>query len=294
MTLALSLGYRTLAWFSTENICIPELQFVQKTIKDLVLNRFIQTKIEDIFYGVSFGRFDFLLDFSCLSGKVASKFICDLASKLEENSILVSFSSLLCRTIIYNGLADDPRKSPIRAYMYVRPTCSIEEVICKIEKEVSKKPELATYLSLMWNDSAYPLILAFSGEVASITLDVIRSIRECLSTCLNESSTFIALEFGNKDKKGGRLFAISFVKLREFPGEIMTGKELEGLWSKGGGKAVECLGWYDVCIDHSAHSLLEMQTQIFALREKNKKQIYQTSTTLLRPRHIGRNNDHAR
>ena len=59
-----------LGWFSTSNILNEELLSVEQKVKEMA-QEFPEAPIENVFLGTSFGKFDFVLDFFCESGKVA-------------------------------------------------------------------------------------------------------------------------------------------------------------------------------------------------------------------------------
>jgi hypothetical protein len=282
MSLRFTPGYRILAWFSTRNVCLPELQTIDIEIHRMASELFTETLIQDIFYGVSFGRYDFLVDFSCKSGKVASHFVCEIARRFEEIDLRTSFSYVMCKTIYHEGIDKaNQAKFPVRCYAFLRPLISIE-TLCKLFGEKLKEmPYSSERMVLLWNNSAFPVVFVVSNEIASEALMDSRVILDHLKEHLAESSTFLVLQFGSKDKEGKELFALTFIKLRKFPSDIYIPTSSKRSWFQKQLNALECLGWYDICTSCVSSNLSELQEMIFSIRQRNKDLIHQTSTTVL-------------
>jgi hypothetical protein len=282
-------GYQTLAWLSTQNISHDDLENVSLEIDKSSLTGFEQTPLIGMFCGFCFGKFDLVMDFWCESGKVASHFVSKVSDKIRERKIDATFSALLCKKIRHEKTSittyeDDIQLSqfPIRSYIYLRPSNSLEEVCESFEQFLSRHSNLSPRPELLWNDSAYPLIMIIDGDSAAEVVKYSIDIREHLGETLAESSTFLALRFGGKDKNCGKLLVLTFVKQRKFPSQINIPFSIERFASQKKDTVLECLGWYDYAVTHAAKSLYEVENRIFLLREKNPGQIYQTSTLLLR------------
>jgi hypothetical protein len=284
MVLSFTYGYRMVTWFSVKSIS-TELKAAEAEILKIAKEDFSNPPIKDVFLGVTFGRFDFVVDFYCKSGKVASYYVSSIADKLEEIGIKTSFSNVMCKLIGKTTEGNIRRESPLRCYVYLRPSTDIE-LTYRMFEENCKQIAFSPSSSLMlWNCSAYPLILTVSGNTASEILDVARKTVQALQQHLEESSTFLALRLGAADLAGKELIALCFIKLGKFPCDLKIPPPYSGgLWSQERfGSALECLGWYDTCVSYTANSLVDIQERVFSLREKNEKCIRYTSTTLLYP-----------
>jgi len=273
-----------ITWFSAKTISTDGLKAAEAEILKIAKEDFTSPPIKDVFLGVTFGRFDFVVDFYCKSGKVASYYVSTIADKLEEIGIKTSFSNVMCKLIGKTAEGNIRTESPLRCYVYLRPSTDIE-LTYRMFKENCKQIAFPSSPPLMlWNISAYPLILTISGNTASEILEVARKMVKTLQKHLYESSTFLALRVGAADLAGKELIALCFIKLAKFPGDLKIPPYSGGLWSQERfGSTLECLGWYDTCVSYAANSLADIQERIFSLREENEKSIRQTSTTLLYP-----------
>jgi hypothetical protein len=272
-----------LTWFSTSNMLSEELISVEQTIKEAAED-FTEVPIENIFLGASFGKFDFVLDCSCLSGKVASHFISIVASKLDAMNFENSYSTSMCKNILPSSeiinLRHEQTEKSIRCYTYLRPAVR-SETMTQFFEEKMRGSHIESDANLLWNDSSYPLVLEVSGNKAMGVLKDCRGIIQHLRDSLLESSTFVVLRLGAKDVQGGKLFVVTYVKLRKFPAKLVVPKS-ERLWPSNI-DSLECLGWYDVCTSFTGRSLSEIHEKIFRLRRDNKEHIHQTSTNLMYP-----------
>jgi hypothetical protein len=282
-------GYRMLAWLSTQSIDREGLKNIICGIDRISSADFSQTPLTGMFCGFCFGKYDLIMDFWCQSGKVASHFASMVSDDIRRFNLTATFSSLLCKGVTHQDTSTrtvervgKPSDGMIRSYINLRPSGSIDAVCQQFEKFTREYPELQSSLELLWNDSAYPLIIVLDGNIAINVIKNSINVREYLGDYLAESSTFLTLRFWEKDKNYGKLYAITFAKQLKFPSDIDIPFPMEKLVSQNPYTKLDCLGWYDYCLIHKAESLCEIEDRIFSLREKNHGKIYQTSTTLLR------------
>lgn len=289
MSLEFAPGYRMLAWFCAEDFSQSVLSKFDAEIQEMRKRHFQRIKIKNTFLGIAFGKFDIVLDFSCKSGKVASHFVCEIARSLEKIGISSSFSSMLTKEVKLEVSKEASQKDfHVRCYEFLRPLKSIEEICQAVEEKIGDmRSSTKMDIRLLWNDSAYPLVLTVSGSVASETMKATAEIREHIIEFLAETSTFPVLEYGFEDEEGDELSVFSFVKLRNItdklvaPNDTRFSRSDDGVFSISGFYA-GVVGWYDFCAGYVANSLSKIQEMIFSFKEQNKSKIYKTSTLWLR------------
>jgi hypothetical protein len=231
----------------------------------------------DIYYGIAFGKYDMVIDFSATSIKVSSFKLCNMVEALCKK-----WGNGICETFIFGKEihAKGISKSKIRSYTFISIKPS-EEQISKLIKMLQDYDNVA----LLWNISLYNLILVCYGETFEEVVGKVQEIRTKISDIIVDGSTLITLNADDSDRKmADDHVAVVYLKLTKLKCNQLRLPDnvVENVVSFDGYQSpIDRLGWFDCCIFLKFRSLKSLYDAIIALLQYNREEVLLSSTMFL-------------
>jgi hypothetical protein len=244
-----------------------------------------------------FGRMDVIVEAEVPSVRVGSNRFCHLQERIVRSNPRrrpTSMSMVFAKPILGTGV--DKIDGAIRSYTFVRPRKLLfpnAEVLKFLEE---RAPQNRLSFELLWNYSAYPLIVALDGSSLADITETIRIFRQSLANLVADTSTFVTLRHTGKelatDTKLKVLPAVTYLKLRAFDAKRWDRKPLCGgscRLSFASNRKLACsfdsamwrTGWFDIMLNFKGCSLRELQECLFTLMQVNDRDIVHSSTVLM-------------
>jgi hypothetical protein len=241
------------------------------------------------FVGRCFGKFDIITEFTAASAEVASYNACNIQKEASEvlrqkeckNDYPICSSLVLCNELIESeGVArSSPKELSIRFYSLFVPK-DLPINLSRVLREVKKNNR-----RILVSFSYFTFLLIISGDTFHKVFDDFMEFRKVTKNFFLESSTYVAVDWENKDKPGEKnIKANLLLKLKDGFGEIDDIRLDKFIKSK-----YKRFGSFDISLLVEEETLFEMKSKILKLR-KNKK-ISHTSASILMEEENGTNGE---
>jgi hypothetical protein len=144
------------------------------------------------------------------------------------------------------------------------------------------KAEQYKGISLLWNTSAFELILICRSNTYETVVQMVRNLRVKANNIVREGSTLITLKAKDEDTEMTKEhIAITYLKLNDIKTELKIPNLNKILWFEKYTNPVERLGWFDCCFAIKFKSLKTLHKTITELRKLNQEKIRLSSTMFL-------------
>jgi hypothetical protein len=250
-------------------------------VQEDLLKKKIEEELGDKkkFVGRCFGKFDLITEFTEESAEVASYKACNIqknASEVIQNGSNGHYP--LCSSLILcnefkksEGIVrNSPEENPIRFYSLLVPKNSpidLDKVLAEVKNN----------MRLFVTFSYFSFLLIVSGDTFDEVFKDFLEFRKATKNSFLESSTYVAIDWDNKDKKGKRnICASMLLKLNDGFGDLGDVKGNMSIKTK-----YKRFGSFDFSLLVEAETLYALKDDILTFREKYKEKISHTATSLL-------------
>lgn len=252
-------------------------------------------RIEDYFFGISFGRFNYAVEFVARSAKIASNVICDIEDCLAESLKQKWKDSCLCSSAIFGTEVLHSQRSQtrfdqtVRAYSFIRPLGGEITSFMRALEYLNNIQPKQTQIKLLWTHGVH-WVLVFSAPCFDGVLEKLERFRAATKNGYSETSTLVSLNYKNnlpdgKDRQTQQhrhslKYAIAYIKQSDpVPLDIETIGLLKPFRKLP--RQIKRLGGTDTVIVVRERTLRKIMKDLIDLRTRNIGRIEYTSTILL-------------
>jgi hypothetical protein len=254
--------------------------------------------VNEYFYGITFGKYDFVIEFFSSSMAVASGLVQKLTTKIGKH--LKRKKVELCISLVFgvdvlsrNSNCTDSIYDKVRAYVFFQPK---EGDLSKIVQTVDRISEdTRVHAQFDWTNSIYKL-LVISSPCYEGVVEVLETFRSAMQGIYKTTSTCVALDFKEELDDGydtpsdlhkhRQKFAIVYIR-RQKSGKLILPKTgvLKYFRDKSESKSTDAmicrLGGYDNVLILKRKRLGNIIKTVDRLRTRNVERISHTATILL-------------
>jgi len=268
---------------------------VREDVRDIAKSALEDTGIEEHYFGVCFGRFNYSVEFCHSSAKIASDIVCNLENNLVTSlrkkwrKASVCSSMVIGTEIICSSKLPNRYDQASRACVFIRPHNGKISHLAETVKTLNFLEPIRTQIKLLWTHGVH-WVLLFSGPCLDgilAKLDIFRRKAEGhyieTSTCVSlnyQESFFEGQDNTNPKHKHLPKYAMTLIK------QSKTGSlELGGLRPlkliPSLPVQIKRLGGSDTILIFKEATINEIMSNIRDLRGMNWNRILHTATVLI-------------
>jgi len=286
--------YRVILLFHATNFTLLRAKQLRNVIKRALARR----GVNDYFYGLTFGKFEFVIEFTSKSTITASETIGLLRSRLKRS--LADSEVKVCISVVYGVTAypincSCPRfeYDALQAYVFVIPVDDDVDSLASSVENLDRSSSGETKTRLLWTHGIQR-VLEITGPCFEGIMQKLNSFRISMSQKYKSTSTCIAIDYRNERRDGCSLItgthnqpihSITYV-CRRLTGRLDLPDDPDFLecFGKHEGfenKQISRLGGYDTLFALRKKSLRDIFSTLDDVRRANSDKIGYTSTVLL-------------
>ena len=251
----------------------------QDTFDYLATNLENDAKEYDIlldFSGLTFGSYDWTIEFTHNSAKAAAYICSKILETLSERKIVNSGSFLICKKLISNSIYNDDYDDILRSYTFIR---SEKFFNYNFFKSVAEKKMLKDNL-IFFNISQYPLLVINHGNELNSIFKKVINFRLQYENVIEDTSTRLTIKYNsiggpNKDTTLSKdINAYINIKVNK----IAYLEDVRTYLENKVNIVTERQGWFDIIAIKKINSVHILHDFIMQMRIDLKDKILHTST----------------
>lgn len=272
-----------------------------RAIRRVVAKVLAKRKVRTYFFGICFGKYDFVIEFISPSSKIASDIACEISNKIKKrlrNTQVKTCMSLLfgVEATTSDVAAPSENYNSLRAYVFVQPSSGELLPMVSAVASISRESPTHTNMLLLWTQGVHKVLL-ISGPCYEGIVQKLETFRHQMKGEYRETSTCLAIDYNKEVHDGKDIATVAHTHTRKpaviylktkTPGAILVPKR-SGIVKFPGENTRQMtrLGGFDALLLARKQSLWDLLNLLDRIRTMNTDTILSTSTVLLYRGEIG-------
>lgn len=264
-------------------------------VRNSAVATFENNKIKDYFFGISFGRFNYSVEFLCSSVKVASNIAINLQNNIKKALRKEWQKAEVCSSVVFGTEVLTTAKlssrydQAVRTYSFVRPRDGKLLPFVKVASTLNSKEPRQAQMKVLWTHGVHWVLITsgpcFDSILSKFSLFRFKARRHYLetSTCVSlnyKEGFFDGQEETTEEHKHFPKYAVVYIKQSRIGplklGTLRPLKPFPDLLAQ-----MKRLGGSDTVLMFKEETLGKIMLDLFELRKNNWAKLSHTATVLI-------------